>query len=405
MRRALSMCLALATIACEETPPPVPPAGIAFEEIDLEGDYFTDLAWVPGRDGELLIATHPGELIHYRVEGDRAERLGAIAVPEVVLMGDCGLLAVALDPGWEDNGFVYAGHCTGTTYATRITRLTWDGSSYDVASTARVILEVEETRGRNPFNHNVSNILFEDDGTMVVGVGDKGARDFTGQDPTNLPSTIMRIVPSRDPRVGGYTPAPGNAFDDPADGAPEVYAYGLRYPWRIARDRRGRFIAGDVGEGGYEEVNVIRAPGENFGWPACQGACDPPRAEFVDPVTAWPHTDDHPYVYEDAETLPGPRRVVWVAPVRPELEEDPFAELLDDTFLFGDTCTGWVRGATLDDEGELARDRFLAHLPWVTGWIWAPDGLGYVTTFGSCDAVATIEEARLYRVVPRYEED
>lgn len=380
---------------------PQPVVGLAFEEVAIDGDYFTDIAWIPGRADEILVASHTGEIHHYRVEGNETTRLGTMTVPEVMQRTDCGLLAVALDPEWESNGLLYAGHCIAEDLATRVTRLTWDGSDYDVADTASVVLEVHETRGPYPFNHNVSNILFDEDGTMVVGVGDKSAAGAVGQDPTSLPSTIMRIVPNREPGGSGYTPAANNPFDDPAEGAPEVWAYGLRYPWRIVRDPRGWYYVGDVGEGGFEEVNVVREAGLNFGWSACQGPCMPARADVVDPILWWPHNDDHPYVAEDPETLPGPRRAVWIAPGPSTTGPDPFEGFLDDTFVFGDVCTGWVRGARIDDDGELVDDRLFGHLPFVTAWTWSPEGVGYATTFGSCNADVPIESAKLFRVVPR----
>lgn len=377
--------------------------GLDFVEIDIEGDFFTDIAWLPGRSDEILVASHPGEILHYRIEGERATLLGTMTVPEVAIMNDCGLLAVAPDPDWETNGFVYAGHCIMEDFATRVTRLTFDGTDYDVEGSASVILELHETRGRFPFNHNVSNILFEDDGTMVLGIGDKGAVEAVGQDPTSLAATILRIVPNREPGGSGYEPADGNPYTDPAVGAPEVWAYGFRYPWRIVRDPRGWYYVGDVGEGGREEVNVVLESATNYGWPVCQGVCDPPMDGLIDPITAWPHNDDHPYVEEDPETLPGPNRAVWIAPGPPPGSDHDLGDLLDDTVLFGDVCTGWVRGATIDDEGALVEDRLLGHLPYVTAWTWSPEGTGYVTTFGSCNSLEEIEPARLLRVVPRTE--
>lgn len=373
---------------------------LGFEELEIDGNAFTDIVWHPSAADEVLVASHPGEVIHYRIEGDRATRLGAFTVPEVASMGDCGLLAVAFDPDWATNHLVYAGHCVARDFATRITRLTWDGESYDVADSARTVLEVHEARGPYPFNHNISNILFEDDGTMVVGVGDKSAAGTVGQDPHSLASTVFRIVPNREPDGDGYVPAEGNPFTDPADGAPEVWAYGLRYPWRIARDpRRGWYFIGDVGEGRFEEVNVARTSATNFGWPECEGDCDPSQGGLVDPLLSYPHSEDHPYVDEDPETLPGPRRAVWVAPGRPNVS----GPRLEDTFLFGDVCTGWVRGVTLDDDANVTEDRLLGHLPFVTAWVWSPEGVGYAITFGSCNADVPIEPAKLVRVVLRTE--
>src|SRR5690606_8931292 len=111
---------------------------------------------------------------------------------------------------------------------------------------------------------------------------------------------------------------------------------------------------------------LLRVPGTNFGWNECSGPCSPAQAGLVDPLLWWPHNDDHPYVSEDPETLPGPRRAVWVAPGPPS--SHPFGDFLSEGFLFGDTCTGWVRAASIDDDAELTADRSLGNVPYVTGW-------------------------------------
>ncbi|MBO6940646.1 MAG: PQQ-dependent sugar dehydrogenase [Deltaproteobacteria bacterium] len=374
--------------------------GVAFEPIAVDGDFFTDVAPVPGTTDELFVATHPGTVLHLRVAGAEATVLGELTVPEVAVMVDCGLLALTPDPDWETNGFLYAGHCIATDFATRVTRVTFDGSDYDVADSAVTILEVRETRGPFPFNHNVSNLLFDDAGVMTVGIGDKSAVAQAPGDPTSLAGSILRIVPSREPGVGGYEPAEGNPFTDPSEGAPEVWAYGVRYPWRIVPHHDG-FIFGDVGEGAFEEVDVAPSGGLDFGWPECSGPCDPPD-DSVAPVIWYPHDDDHPYVDEDPETAVGPNRAVWVAPPRPATADDPFDGYLDDRILFGDVCTGWFRGARFSATGEVTDDELLAHVNFVTDVAWTPDGTGYVTTFGSCNSTEMLEPARLLRVVPRY---
>ena len=387
-----------------ETPvdgPRSPVVGVAFEPITVDGDFFTDVAPVPGAADELFVASHAGTILHLRVDGTEATVLGEITVPGVTLMVDCGLLAITPDPDWATNGFVYAGHCTDPNFATRLTRLTFDGSSYDVADTAVTILEVRETRGPFPFNHNVSNLLFDDAGVLTVGIGDKSAVEQAPGDPTSLAGSILRIVPSREPGTGGYEPAPGNPFSDPAIGAPEVWAYGVRYPWRIVPLGDG-FVFGDVGEGAFEEVNVAPISALEFGWPDCSGPCDP-ATEAVDPVIWYPHSDDHPYVDEDPETAIGPNRAVWVAPPRPATSDDPFEGFLDDRILFGDVCTGWFRGARFSADGDVSDDALLAHLNFVTDVAWTAEGTGYVTTFGSCNSTEMLEPAQLLRIVPRRE--
>lgn len=385
-----------ATVPADAPAPPV--VGLAFEPVDAPGDFYTDMAVVPGRGDELLIATHLGDLLHLRVSGDAAELLGTIEVPEVWQHGDCGLLSVAFDPEWETNQLLFTGHCIEEDAATRITRLTFDGSTYDVADSAVTILEVHETRGPYPWNHAISNLLFEGD-VLVAGIGDKSAVETAPADPTSLAGSILRVIPSRGDE-GGYEPAPDNPFDG-AEGAPEVWAYGMRHPWRMIHGPGGSLLFGDVGEGGYEELNFVDGPGLDFGWHHCSGPCDPPEAGRVDPILHYTHTDEHPYVADDPETTIGPNRAIWVAPGRPAVGDDPFDGLLDGRVLFGDVCTGWVRAVRVGADGSVSDDDFLAHQLYITSIVWTPDGTGYATSFGSCSSIEPLEPAQLLRIAPR----
>ncbi|MCH7493969.1 PQQ-dependent sugar dehydrogenase [bacterium] len=143
-----------------------------------------------------------------------------------------------------------------------------------------VILEVEQPFG----NHNGGDIAFGPDGNLHIALGDGGAGGDpheNGQDPNTLLGAILRITPTPGESTP-YTIPEGNPFADGRGGAPEIYHWGLRNPWRFSFDRAtGDMWIGDVGQGKWEEVDFSPAgsPGLNFGWNDTEG-----RACFEPPV-------------------------------------------------------------------------------------------------------------------------
>lgn len=376
-----------------------PTRSLEFERIEFDVEAPTFIASVPGTEGEFLVADHGGEISHLRIVDSAAETLGSFTVPEVFQGGDCGLLSLGFDPGWDTNHILYAGHCSPE-LASRITRLEWDGASYEgVAETAGIVLEVPALVDRNGTNHSVGNFLFEDDGTMFISLGDKATE--TGQDVNNLAGALIRVVPNREPGGEGYTVPDGNAFPGGEGGREEIYAYGLRYPYRLAHDALGNVWIADVGGGVAEEVELLAGAGQNFGWKVCEGPCETPSAEYQDPLLYWVRSEeDSRYFAEDPESEPTTRRAAWIAEVPGDIP-DVYSGLLADKVLFGDLCLGWVRGAQVDESGTVVEDRMLGHLAHAVSWAFAEDGHAYVVTFGSCDAMTPLEPAGLWRAVPR----
>ncbi|MEM9073205.1 MAG: PQQ-dependent sugar dehydrogenase [Myxococcota bacterium] len=377
-----------------------PVVGIEFQELSLPDSVgpITAMAFLPGRPGEVLLTEHGGAVRHVRFgDGDITE-LGSFEVPDLIQDGDCGLLQAIAAPDYPTSNHVYFGHCNGT-YDARITRMTFDGTNHDTVEDTAVETITVPTSEAMSGNHTIGSMGFEDDGTMWVVFGDKTAGGGDGQDTSSPRSSISRIIPEAD---GGYQPAPGNAFSD-GGGAPEIYAWGLRYGWRTARDSMGRFWVGDVGNAAAEEVNLVTEVGQNFGWATCEGDCSPAVADLVDPILAWGHDDGGPYFDEDPDTEPTTRRTVWVGDAYVAGSDDPYEGFFDERIVFGDTCLGWVRGAWADGSGAVVRDEFLAHLAHITSWVQGTDGFFYVSTFGSCDSREVFDPPAVLRVVPRRE--
>jgi glucose/arabinose dehydrogenase len=176
---------------------------------------------------------------------------------------EMGLLGLAFHPDYEQNGFFYLNY-TGDGGDTRISRFQSSGNSADKNSEI-VLLIIKQ-----PYpNHNGGALAFGPDGYLYAGLGDGGLAGDphkNGQNTTTLLGKILRIdVSNGDP----YSVPADNPFGN------EVWAYGLRNPWRISFDRAtGDLWIGDVGQGEWEEVDYLPAGsqgGANFGWSIMEG--------------------------------------------------------------------------------------------------------------------------------------
>ena len=217
---------------------------------------------------------------------------------------EAGLLGMAFDPKFgaapNQNRFVYLFYTAapGSGYRLRstIARFTANAAltALDPASEVRLIgLDKLES------NHNGGHLVFGHDGLLYAGFGEGGgAPNPEAQDDKFLFGKIIRINPSAaNGRVPYTIPADNPNADNPACTSgrgrapcPEVWARGLRNPWRFSFDRAdGRLWVGDVGWGAFEEINIV-TKGANYGWPITEGAacvasgCN--RAGLTDPVHA-----------------------------------------------------------------------------------------------------------------------
>jgi glucose/arabinose dehydrogenase len=313
------------------------------------------LAVVPGQADAAIVYTLTGQLYRISVSGafpptPFGDVSSLITDP---LQGDEGLVAAAFEPGDPDH--IYLNYTAGAHNAyydpgeeqpsspssdipddpkrNVIARFAIAANAVDIAS-QEIIIEVLEPH----WWHNVNDIVFDDEGLMYVGAGDGGGLDAMydsnhGQDATNLLATVFRIDPNP-PGTPGYTIPPGNPFADGPDGpnADEVWAFGLRNPWRMSFDTvTGRLWAGDVGEFYWEEINEI-IPGANYGWEIIEGpygelnschapGCPPAPPNYRDPRASYCHTFVFtcPYKNPDADTavIGG---FVYHGPSMPELE-------------------------------------------------------------------------------------
>jgi glucose/arabinose dehydrogenase len=248
--------------------------------------------------------------------------------------GERGLLSVAFDPDYASGGRFYV-YYTARSPSGAITVAEYRASpNADVANPAsrRQVLSIPHPRG----NHNGGQLQFGPDGYLWIGTGDGGGAgdpDGAGQRLDTLLGKLLRI----DPHASGsapYTIPADNPFAGQSGRRGEIWAYGLRNPWRFSFDRQtGDLVIGDVGQNAWEEIDFAPAPGRgrgaNYGWGCWEGR------------HAYSGNDDEP------ECRPAPSQI---APVHEYshsrgcsvsggyVVRDPKLPRLNGRYVYGDYC-------------------------------------------------------------------
>lgn len=376
---------------------------VEFEELALEGEptFITDFVFYPGSDSDLLTLDKSGKLTRFRLNGESASVVSSAQVAGVYDKLDCGAISLALEPDFSEGNYVYVGTCVSQSHS-EVLRLDLDEEQNVVEGSEVSILRVGFAGATRPW-HNVGSIGFEPGGVLWALFGEK-VQGAPAQDLAQSLGKLLRIVPSREPGLGGFEPAPdGPLLDDPS-AEPAVYALGLRSPFRGTRDSRGFYWIGDVGSDFFEEVNVTRGPLTNFGWPEHEGPCAN-CGETTPPAFAWARGASPDYIADDPEVETTVGRVAWAGPEVLAHEPDRYGGRLAGSVLFGDYCAGFLRHGRVDDDGVPTLDAPLGHLNNVGAFRQHADGFVYAITFGRCqtDVKNKADEAfsRLYRMVPK----
>lgn len=210
--------------------------------------------------------------------------------------GEGGLLGMAFHPSFSGSGHVYfyyteTGPGSSTPLVSRLTRYTMNISGIIDTGSRSLVLSVDQPAT----NHNGGDIKFGPDEYLYITLGDGGGGgdpDGNGQDTTTLLGSMLRIdVDNESP----YAIPAGNVFASSSTDMPEIFAWGLRNPWRFSFDADDLWL-GDVGQGAWEEINLI-VSGGNYGWNIEEGAhCfSPPTGcddtGLVDPIYEYGRTE------------------------------------------------------------------------------------------------------------------
>ena len=303
---ALSSPVATATVpmvASDSTPGPGGPVtfSIAFPNLPAF-ERPVAMIEVPGQE-RMLLALQDGRIVSFEKDADADSAVTALDLTATTSRGgnEEGLLGMALDPQFTSNGFVYLYYNVKPgDRRTQISRFsssgTGDSFRIDPASELPIL-----TVPQPASNHNGGQLAFGPDGMLYLGLGDGGSQrdpNGYGQDLTqNLLGSIIRIDVRNASAPQPYAIPADNPFASSSGGErKETWAYGLRNPWRFSFDRvTGALIAGDVGQGTWEEIDLIERGG-NYGWNTMEGSdclsgTDCNRNGLKLPIAAYTHDD------------------------------------------------------------------------------------------------------------------
>jgi glucose/arabinose dehydrogenase len=307
---------------------PVEAGAYATEQVfpQLDFDRMVEIEAIPGDDDHAVVLTQRGTAYRFSLTDESEEPTIFLDITDRIITNphsEEGLLGIAFPPDYGQSRRFYVYYSAGPPRQNTLSRFTGTGDAGDPASEQKLIA-VDDPAG----NHNGGGLEFGPDGMLYLGIGDGGRGgdpEGNGQNTNVLHGKIWRIDVSGDI----YTIPPDNPFAS-GGGAPEVFAYGLRNPWRITFDTEtGDLWAGDVGQRAREEVNLIENGG-NYGWNVTEGdlCFEPPegcdRSRFIAPRAAYGRDDGScsvtgGYVYRGA--------------AMPEL---------DGWYIYGDYCSGNV---------------------------------------------------------------
>ncbi len=312
------------------TVPVLPP----LQKIELrkifEGFRQPTVITAPAGDDRLFVAQRIGVI---RILDANREMVDPafLDISDRVLAGgiEQGLLGLAFHPDYANNGrfFVYYTDRGGRRQLSEF-KVSATNPNRAEPESERVLIEREQPPDSVDIRHYAGQLGFDPEGLLMVSMGDGADSRRQAQDPNTLFGTVVRIDVDRgDP----YGIPPNNPFVN-GGGAPEVWAYGLRNPWRFSIDPVDRLIyIGDVGHADQEEVDVLSIDdgGFNLGWSDMEGTrcfhkqgCDP--ADYTSPVITYSHDEGCSitggYVYRGSEI--------------PEL---------DGIYFYSDWCSQWIR--------------------------------------------------------------
>jgi len=373
-------------IAPPVTPPVTPPATVQLALQSVASGLAQPLyLTAPAGDSRLFIVERPGR-IRIVANGTLLATPFLDISSQTTTTGERGLLSMAFHPQYAQNGsfFIYYTDVNGDIAVDRMKVSTSNPNLADPATTGRVITVPH----REFSNHNGGQLAFGQDGYLYIGTGDGGGGGDplrNGQNLNSLLGKILRldvgiIVPGQ-----SYGIPSGNPYAGQAGRRGEIWAHGLRNPWRFSFDRTdGLLYIADVGQDLHEEVNAVPAAqgGQNYGWnimegTACYNAASCNQAGLTLPVFEYLHGAN------DVNGCSITGGFVYRGTAIPELA---------GTYFYSDFCKGYLKSFVYRNGAVSAAQE------------WAVDNPGNVPSFGQ-DAQGELyvlaSSGQVYRIVRR----
>jgi glucose/arabinose dehydrogenase len=333
-------------------------AGVRLKRMGTFNDpvYLT----APPGDASRLFVVEQGGRVWIVRNGKRLARPFMNISGRVLAGGERGLLSIAFAPDYAASGRFYA-YYTARNGDIRIVEFRRASANRADVGSARRLLSVSHPAS----NHNGGLLLFGPDGLLYAGLGDGGGggdRHGSRGNAQNLGTVLGKII-RMNPRA--------------ANPRPQIYAYGLRNPWRFSFAPSGNLVIGDVGQEAVEEVDIVSHRGANLGWRVFEGRRRYTAGEsapgHIPPVIQRFHSDGN------------------CSMIGGVVVQDPALSALRGRYVFGDLCTGRIESARLS--GTKARDvrRTRLHVDSLSSF--GVDGRGRVYALSLGGPV--------YRLVPR----
>ncbi len=369
-RRRFGACVALAfcawvapTKASAHFGSSLPP-GFTLTELATQLDAPTCFA--PAPDGRFFVGQLDGTILVYA--NGSLSNTPLIDLPTGVVIGSAGLLGLALDPSFAQNGYLYAYYTTAEP-RNRVSRFTVTGSSASLASEFVVWQNVNPTPG----DHNGGGLAFGSDGDLYISTGDQFISAYA-QDLSREDGKLLRVAPN------GSIPSDNPFVNDPSARS-TIFARGLRNPFRICTDSQTKILwIGDVGGNGLDSWEEIDRSwkGANYGWPFAEGpVCYISNcAAFMPSVFSYRH-DDPNYVV-------GPVQAALTACA--VYRSSVFPIDYRGNLFVADYANQWIKRVIFDAQGNVASVQPFVDAPLAGSIVdlqMGVDGALYFVTYGA----------------------
>ena len=271
----VGMVALVSLLACNSGPN-IPAGSIQVERVfpDLSFQEMTNLVQPDDASGRIFITEQRGVIYAFSANNSQQADIFLDITDRVNRGGnEEGLLGLVFGPDYQENGYFYVYYSAADPSRSVLSRFSLNEEDTDVADPESEVIIMEVAQPYS--NHNAGQLAFGPDGYLYIALGDGGgAGDPLGnaQNLGTVLGSILRIDVSGLSAPGDYEIPADNPFVGIEDAREEIWAYGLRNPWRFSFDlETGLLWAGDVGQSSWEEIDII-AKGANYGWNIMEGS-------------------------------------------------------------------------------------------------------------------------------------